>query len=173
MSRRCMQNKRSKIRQRKHRLEPTLYLGCQAIAFTICTRDRAAYFSNEPIFQIAKHSLQQYFSAPTCALVYCFMPDHVHLITIGVLDSFSPLLCLKKFKQAVTHSCRDSALEFHWQIGFYDHVIRSEENLSMQIEYLLNNPVRKGLAKHWQEWSGCGWFGDSIYFPTDASNRAT
>lgn len=165
MSRRCMQPKRLKIRQRKHRLDQGLYLGRQAIAFTICTRDRGRYFSDKGTLQIAIQALKQYFPIPESALAYCFMPDHVHLITIGSTDSFSPLLGLKKFKQSVTYTCSNSSLEFHWQIGFFDHVIRSEENLSVQIEYLLNNPVRKGLTKRWREWTGGGLIGNSIYFP--------
>jgi len=33
-----------------------------------------------------------------------------------------------------------------WQPRYYDHIVRSDENLLAIAEYTLANPVRKGLA---------------------------
>ena len=32
-----------------------------------------------------------------------------------------------------------------WQKGYYDHIVRREEDLRKITEYILANPVRKGL----------------------------
>ena len=34
-----------------------------------------------------------------------------------------------------------------WQDSYYDHVVRPEENLSAIARYIIENPVRAGLAR--------------------------
>jgi len=46
-----------------------------------------------------------------------------------------------------------------WQKDFYDHVIRKHEDITTQIKYILDNPVRKGLVSSWQEYPFKGSIG--------------
>jgi len=39
-----------------------------------------------------------------------------------------------------------------WQGESYDHYSRSDEEWLRTIRYVLNNPVKAGLVKEWQEW---------------------
>jgi REP element-mobilizing transposase RayT len=39
-----------------------------------------------------------------------------------------------------------------WQHESYDHIIRDEEELSPTILYIINNPVKAGLVKEWEDW---------------------
>jgi hypothetical protein len=39
-----------------------------------------------------------------------------------------------------------------WQEESFDHVLRSSEGLDAKVNYVLQNPVRKGLAKDWREY---------------------
>ncbi|MBI3465874.1 MAG: hypothetical protein HY000_22895 [Planctomycetes bacterium] len=39
-----------------------------------------------------------------------------------------------------------------WQPRSYDHVLREEESVMAVADYILNNPVRKGYVKQWQDW---------------------
>jgi REP element-mobilizing transposase RayT len=39
-----------------------------------------------------------------------------------------------------------------WLHESYDHYVRDEKELSRIITYVLNNPVKAGLIKRWQEW---------------------
>ena len=73
------------------------------------------------------------------------MPDHVHLLLqIGEMP-------LPAFVQAWKSRCyrlrraRGTADTF-WQRSFYDHALRSEEDLRRAAEYILANPIRKGLV---------------------------
>jgi len=43
-----------------------------------------------------------------------------------------------------------------WQRGFYEHILRKEENIGDIAEYILNNPVRKGLAQSRDHYRWCG-----------------
>jgi putative transposase len=40
----------------------------------------------------------------------------------------------------------------HWQKGFFDHVLRSEESYSEKWLYVVENPVRRGLVAQAQDW---------------------
>jgi REP element-mobilizing transposase RayT len=40
----------------------------------------------------------------------------------------------------------------HWQKGFFDHVLRSEESYEEKWRYVRQNPVRAGLIKRPEEW---------------------
>jgi putative transposase len=40
----------------------------------------------------------------------------------------------------------------HWQKGFFDHVMRSEESYSEKWLYVAENPVRKKLSARPEDW---------------------
>jgi REP-associated tyrosine transposase len=40
----------------------------------------------------------------------------------------------------------------HWQEGFFDHVMRSEESCDEKWEYMRQNPVRAGLCGQPDDW---------------------
>ena len=39
-----------------------------------------------------------------------------------------------------------------WQAESFDHVLRSSENVDAKVAYLLENPVRQGLANVWADY---------------------
>jgi len=39
-----------------------------------------------------------------------------------------------------------------WQDESFDHVLPSAEKLEDRIEYVLQNPVRRGLVKNWKDY---------------------
>ncbi|HLF19354.1 MAG TPA: hypothetical protein VI704_01060, partial [Bacteroidota bacterium] len=39
-----------------------------------------------------------------------------------------------------------------WQHESYDHVIRDDDELETFIRYVIENPVKARLAKHWRDW---------------------
>ena len=46
-----------------------------------------------------------------------------------------------------------------WQKDFYDHVIRRHEDVAVQVRYILDNPVSKGLVSSWQDYPFKGSIG--------------
>jgi REP element-mobilizing transposase RayT len=81
------------------------------------------------------------------------MPDHVHLI-------YSPLRRKDGWSYPVPEVMKTikgrSARQINvtlkrtgpvWQEEFFDHVLRSNDNLVDRVEYVCQNPVRAGLAK--------------------------
>ena len=45
---------------------------------------------------------------------------------------------------------------FFWQKDFYDHIVRDEDETGRHIRYILNNPVKQGLVRHWKDYPFMG-----------------
>ncbi len=87
------------------------------------------------------------------------MPDHVHLILTPLVDekrreTFSLIDIMRSIKGASARSI-NQRLARHgpvWQEESFDHVLRSSEGLDSKVNYILHNPVRRGLASNWREY---------------------
>jgi REP element-mobilizing transposase RayT len=97
------------------------------------------------------------------------MPDHVHLLLTPLLDEkgwpYALPLILKMLKGTSARSVNKAMGSGGpvWQEESFDHVLRSQESLEEKLEYLRQNPVRRGLAKRpgdypwlWVEQDTCG-----------------
>lgn len=78
---------------------------------------------------------------------YIIMPDHVHLILalrhIGPdgrqIAAPTPLSNVIQQMKRITSKQAGISL---WQKGFYDHVIRNDEDLANVRQYIRNNPLK-------------------------------
>ena len=81
------------------------------------------------------------------------MPDHVHLLLQPLRSPdgwpFPLVDILQSLKSSTAH--RMNKLLHHsgpvWEEESFDHVLRSDESLQEKVEYLRQNPVRRGLVK--------------------------
>ncbi|MGC1449942.1 MAG: transposase [Candidatus Sulfotelmatobacter sp.] len=87
------------------------------------------------------------------------MPDPVHLvfapiIDFGVMEVWSLAKIMDAIKGASAHEINKALgrKERVWQAESFDHVLRSSESLDAKIEYLLDNPDRRGLAREWRDY---------------------
>jgi REP element-mobilizing transposase RayT len=94
------------------------------------------------------------------------MPDHVHLLFTAMRDADGWTFALPEILRAIKGSSARSINKLTdrkgpvWQDESFDHVLRGDESLKETIEYIRQNPVRKGLVKEpemyqWL-WSECG-----------------
>ena len=81
------------------------------------------------------------------------MPDHVHLIFTPLIDpARREVITLsritKSIKGASAHliNRRLQRSGTVWQEESFDRVLRSSEKLDEKAQYILNNPVRKGIV---------------------------
>jgi hypothetical protein len=64
---------------------------------------------------------------------------------------------MKSLKNTLSKALRfDGIAVPHWQRGFFDHVLRSEESYGEKWQYVRENLVRAGLVKNWQDWPFLG-----------------
>ncbi len=81
------------------------------------------------------------------------MPEHVHLLLTPLEDeegwSYGLPATLKLLKGSSARSV-NKLLGSNgpvWQEESFDHVLRSQESLEEKLEYIRQNPVRRGLVK--------------------------
>ena len=87
------------------------------------------------------------------------MPDHAHLILTPLIDEkrhmiFSLIEIMPAIKGSSAHMINRQFARTGpvWQEESFDHVVRSSEGLDTKIEYVLQNPVRRGLVNDWRKY---------------------
>ncbi len=89
-------------------------------------------------------------------LAYCIMPDHVHLLVEGQSDEADLQGFIKSWKQVTGFEYSKQHGQRLWQVGFFDHVLRSDQSTEEHARYILANPVRAGLAQSVDEYPFSG-----------------
>jgi REP element-mobilizing transposase RayT len=79
------------------------------------------------------------------------MPDHVHIVfapLANAMEVYSLAEIIGAIKSASAHKINQSLGRTGkvWQTESFDRVLRSSESLDQKIAYILENPVRRGLA---------------------------
>lgn len=87
---------------------------------------------------------------------YVIMSDHLHLF-VSLADDRLLSDWVKSLKNSLSKALRATGIPApHWQKGFFDHVLRSDESYSQKWDYVRDNPVRAELVTSWEEWSHRG-----------------
>ena len=148
------------IREKNHRLPKELYKGRVSASFTLCLQHKAAAFTEPDVVSFFSSILSEIITTAHCTVpVYCFMPDHQHILLTGTSDESDLLKTVIAYKQKTGYWLSSNMPEIKWQKDFFDHIIRSDENLAVQVRYILDNPVRKGFAVSWQDYPYKGSIG--------------
>jgi len=79
--------------------------------------------------------------------VYCFMPDHLHVMFKGLGEGADMLAAMTQFKRLSGLWMFRQKLS-GWQVSFYDHNLRQHEDWRNHVRYIAENPVRAGLVEH-------------------------
>ena len=90
--------------------------------------------------------------------VYCFMPEHLHLIIKGMKESSDVRRVVSRFKQRTGYWFSKNS-QAAWQRDFHDHIVRDDESLANHVWYIVNNPVRRGLVERWENYAYTGSIG--------------
>lgn len=154
-------NNKTPIIEKRHRLYPEIYHGGQIVAITTCIKDRKELFIESEVFEIFKGFLIGELKNFDCSsYVYLFMPDHLHILITGNNDKSDIKECFEMFKQKTGFWLSKHKPNYKWQKDYYDHVLRSSDDLIKQCKYILQNPVRTGLVGYWKHYK---FYGSTIY----------
>jgi len=122
---------------------------------TICTSNKQPYFLEPRIAQLIEDALGFGRNKNEIVLFcYCVMPDHLHIL-LSLNDTYPKRLqewvsAFKRFTSKKTFEL--FGIKPLWQKNFYDHIVRKEESLNNIAEYIVNNPVRKGIVEEWEQY---------------------
>ncbi|MGR3173831.1 MAG: REP-associated tyrosine transposase [Candidatus Scalindua sp.] len=144
------------MQRKRNRLQHFDYEGSYVYFLTICCYDNMNYFTNKNIVFTVLDSLNRISSEMSFTIiVYCFMPDHLHILTSGN-EKTNLIKFIKTFKQITGYNFKKADGRNLWQKSFHDHVVRKEESLNTIAEYIFNNPVRKGLVNNYEDYPFLG-----------------
>ena len=91
------------------------------------------------------------------APVYVIMPDHMHVLLLGTDERGSEQQLAIAF---LRKHLRRQLAPSDWQHQAHDNVLREAERdhgaFLVAAHYILNNPVRAGLVKRWQDYPYLG-----------------
>jgi len=84
------------------------------------------------------------------------LPDHLHCLwrlLEGDADYSTRWQMVKAdFSRHVPAQTRKGGAKTVWQLRFYDHCIRNENDFHKHLDYIHYNPVKHGLASAPREW---------------------
>ena len=89
-----------KIKEKRHRLSKEFYRGRTWVALTLCIKNRFEIFKVPEIVNAFLYILDDSANKFNCIIpVYCFMPDHQHMIITGTNDEVDLLKAIITYKQ--------------------------------------------------------------------------
>jgi len=147
--------------RRPSRLKTFDYLGIHRYSLTFCTDWKRKWFENPAaealvLAQFLRVAEKERF----VIFAYCFMPDHVHLLVQSISEDSNCKRFIVKTKQCSAHAYAQEFKARLWQPFGYEHVLRDEEDGLVVARYILENPVRAGLAKTVMEYP---FLGSQVY----------
>ena len=95
------------------------------------------------------------------------MPDHVHLLFTPLRDDAGDPFTLAEIMQSLKGASAHTVNKFLgrsgpvWEEESFDHVLRSYESLEQKVEYIWQNPVRRGLVTRPEDYRWL-WIADRI-----------
>jgi putative transposase len=122
-----------------------IYPGYAIYFIMFCTYDRKELLANSVVHGPFREFFVSAGKRNVLVGRYVIMPDHVHLfVDVGELVEISAWI--KSLKNSVSKTLRQlGGRPPHWQKGYFDHLVRSEESYGEKWIYVRENPVRKGL----------------------------
>jgi putative transposase len=146
------------FRRKRNRLPLDAYRGPAAYSISAAVKGRRPVFKRPEIVALCLNKLRKASAASGFdVLAYCFMPDHLHLLLQATEDA-DLVAFMRIFKQLSGFAYRRSTgdPQVLWQTSYYDHVLRSDEDLHAVARYIWANPVRAGLVESAREYPHSG-----------------
>jgi REP element-mobilizing transposase RayT len=133
------------------RLAPRLagfeYRGHYRYFVTICTRERRRLFVAPDVVDLLVLQLRHAAAMTEMAVpAYCVMPDHVHILAEGTTASADFREFVRLFKQTSSFAYARTHGAHLWQRGYFERVLRADEDSVHVTRYIMENPVRAGLV---------------------------
>jgi putative transposase len=138
-------------------LENFDYLGMHRYFLTFCTEDRATRFVDADAVDLAQSQILRAAGEQGFEItVYCYMPDHAHFIVRGMYEAAEALTFISRAKQYSVFHYKKRFGRRLWQRYGYERVLREDIEEAATIRYIIDNPVRKGLARRPAEYPFTG-----------------
>lgn len=148
------------IHKKRVRLKDFNYKGFFRYFVTICTYNKEWVFKNDLLLVnwLTDILREKSNSFGFKVWAYCFMPDHLHLLIEGKDTSSDMKRFISSYKQSTSFFYKKKVGSPLWQVNYYEHVLRREEDKIDVARYIFNNPVRKKLVEDFRKYNFLGSF---------------
>jgi REP element-mobilizing transposase RayT len=141
------------------RLDGAHYCGPAVVHWVFTIADRRTGWLDDALHgHIRELMLHTVVRCELLCPVYCLMPDHVHLLWMGMSEATDQRKACTFLRRHLNLALKDRGVCLQKQA--YDHVLREQDRERNAFEkiawYILENPVRAGLVKDRAEWGYCG-----------------
>jgi len=144
-------------RKNSLRLKDFDYATPRAYFITICSYEGKKVFSDKDLAKEIIKCLKENKEKTNLKIyIYCLMPDHLHILLNPGDSNVSISRFIQTFKSQAGFLYKKQNGTPLWQRGFYDHIVRENEDLIKIAQYILDNPVRKGLVEIAEQYSYSG-----------------
>ena len=119
-----------------------------------CDKENAVTLTDSRLAKALLESVRFYQARQVWhSTVFLLMPDHLHALLSFPRDkSMSRIIGEWKHFHAVKNGVQ-------WQENYFDHRLRDAQQVEYKFQYILNNPVAKGLCATPEEWPW-KWFAE-------------
>ncbi|WP_455210294.1 REP-associated tyrosine transposase [Kaarinaea lacus] len=135
-----------------HRLRIGRYSGTHRIYhLTTTTKHRRPYFSDFQLGRMVVQALRyQHEQGKVHSLAFVVMPDHLHwLVQLGADTNLAKVMStVKGWSTSQIRQTTNNNNHNIWQRGYFDHALRSDEDVQSVARYIVANPLRAGLVGH-------------------------
>jgi len=106
----------------------------------------AAHLADERIARVVVDNLMHFNGERYEVLAWCVMPTHIHVVirTLGEQHLAMIVQSWKSYTAKRANKILGQTGAF-WAREYFDRIVRSPEDLSRTLEYVVNNPVKAGL----------------------------
>ena len=119
------------------RLVPVNYIGQRAHFVTLCCHERSIQFREPENSEWFLAHLRDVTAASFFAVIaYCVMPDHVHLLVMGLSPRSDFLGFMKALKIKTSRELVKRGGGILWQKKYFDHILRPKESMDAAAWYI-------------------------------------
>ena len=137
------------------------YVGFQRYFLTFCTFSRQSIFVDSGAVDLVNEQFLRGADEQAMQITaYCFMPDHVHMVTEATSETTDLKQFIRRAKQFSGYHFARASGQRLWQRYGYERVLRDDEATKSVVKYALENPVRAGLVESVREYP---FLGSPIY----------
>jgi putative transposase len=90
---------------------------------------------------------------------YAVMPEHLHLL-VDEPERYDLANCMQVFKQMTSRRLKPPETKHFWLTRYHDRNVADAKKRIDMINYIHNNPVKRGLVKRPEDWK---WSSYRVY----------